>query len=210
MNRERQLRQFWFDAHQALRIYLEKWTSIEVARALASHACAIWMQHAADGLVEKVGPYVGLHKAAYAVLSPLSMTYDVPTWEDAQRAIADSGTLLPYQAAKVYVDVWRAAQLLSWDRKTIHRASKGLSVVFPSGPTGWLPLGQADLGRLVPPLARRAVEVLETHRCLDCQICAESALRWEDADIATEQWFTARRLEREEAACPMEERSPSQ
>lgn len=210
MNREEQLRAAWYEAHQGLRDYLEPWSDIDTARRLASHACGIWVQMAADGVSLSAGPYASLYACAYQTLTALSLTFEIPTDAIALSAVPVNTTLLPYQLSKIYVDVWKAAQLLHWDRRHIHRLAVGLGTVYPVTPHDWAELGSQPLGNMVPPLARRAVEVLEDHQCLDCQICAAGALRWEDADRATERWFTDQRLEREEAACPTEERSPSQ
>lgn len=210
MNREEQLLKAWFEAHGALRDYLEAWCDVDTARSVASSACAIWMQQAADGVAPAVGPYANLYACAYAVLGPLSIRFVVPDESSALRAVPYNTTLLPYQLSKIYVDIWKAAQLLHWDRKTVHRVSRGLSLVWPVSDTGWAPLGVTELGNLVPPLTRRAVETLNHHRCLDCAICTEAAVRWEAADRSTEEWFTARRLEALEDPCPTQEKSPSE
>jgi hypothetical protein len=196
--REEQYFTAWYEAHGALRTYLEPWTDVDMARQLASTAVAVWMQSAADGEQPPSGPYAALYAAAYILLGSLSIRYEVPDDVTAMQAVPLNTTLLPYQLSKLYVDIWKAAQFLAWDRKTIHRVSRGLALIWPVSDSGWAPLGPVELGRLVPPLARRAVETLEHHRCLDCAICTEASLRWENADRATEEWFTERRLARME------------
>lgn len=196
--REEQAFTAWYEAHQGLRTYLEAWMNVEQARQLASSATAIWMQQAADGVEPSVGPYANLYACAYAAMGPLSITFELPDDVTAMEAIPINTTLIPYQLSKLFVDIWKASQLLSWDRKTIHRVARGLALIWPVSDSGWAPLGVVDLGKLVPPLVRRAVETLEHHRCLDCAICTEAALRWENADRATEEWFTERRLTRTE------------
>lgn len=210
VNRDEQLSAAWYEAHSAIRVYVETWMDVDTARAVASSACAVWVQSAADGDAVQPAPYALLYGCAYILMADYSMQFDRPTEADAVQAVPLNTTLLPYQLSKIYVDIWKAAQLLHWDRKTIHRVAMGACRTWPVTAGGWAELGSQPLGKLVPPLVRRAVETLNHHRCLDCAICTEAAVRWENADRATEQWFTARRLQREEAACPTEERSPSQ
>lgn len=198
MNREDQAAAAWYQAHGAIRTYLETWCDVDMARQIASSACAIWVEQAADGTQPSVGPYANLYACAIGVLGPMSLTVEVPSLEAAQDAVPLNTTLLPYQLSKIHTDVWKAGQLLHWDRKTIHRAARGLSLIWPVSDSGWAPLGVQELSPLVPPLTRRAVETLNHHRCLDCAICTEAAVRWENADAATEQWFTQRRLARKE------------
>jgi hypothetical protein len=206
VTREEQLSAAWYEAHNAIRMYAETWMDVDTSRAVASSACAVWVQAAADGGATHAAPYANLYTCTYILMANHSMQFNRPTEADAVAMIPLNTTLLPYQLSKIYVDIWKAAQLLHWDRKTIHRVARGMSMIWPVSDSGWAPLGVRELGPLVPPLVRRAVETLEHHRCLDCAICTEAAVRWEDADRATEQWFTSRRLAKEEAACPTEER----
>ncbi len=210
MNREEQLSAAWWEAHQGLRTYAETWVDVDQARRVASSACALWVQAAADGTEPRVGPYANLYGCAYILMTTLSMAFVMPTEEQAQAAIPLNTTLLPYQLSKIHTDIWKAAQFLHWDRKTVHRVARGMSLVWPVSDSGWAPLGAQQLGPLVPPLVRRAVETLEHHRCLGCKICDEATVRWESADRATEEWFTARRLSREGESCPTQGKSPSE
>jgi len=210
VTREEKLSAVWYEAHMGLREYLEAWVDVDTARTAASKACAIFVEQAADGMQLKVGPYGQLYAAAYACIGPLSMRFEIPSDEIAQAAVPAHARRLPYDLSKVYTDVWKASQLLHWDRKTIHRVTRGLALTWPVSDSGWAELGVTPLGNLVPPLVRRAVETLDHHRCLDCKICTEAAVRWEYGDNCTEAWLTARRVAKEEAACQTEERSPSQ
>lgn len=207
--REGQLLTAWYEAHQELRTYLETWTYIEQARQMASSAIGHWVQEAADGEQPSTGPYVALYASATAVANLVMYANDSIPLTNAAAAIPINATLLPYQLSKIHTDIWRAGQLLSWDRKTIHRVAMGACRTWPVTAGGWSELGSEPLGKLVPPLVRRAVDVLSNHRCLDCAICAEAAVRWEEADRRTEEWFTGARLRRDGEACPTEERSPS-
>lgn len=210
MTPEERLTAAWFEAHQELRVFLEHWTYVDKARAVATASCALWVRHALDGRVAHSGPYGLLYAAAYETAKMTVGGMDVAPPEEAERLIPLDKTLLPYQLSKIYTDCWKAGQLLHWDRKTANRATRALSMLWPTGPTGWCEIGPDKINPLAIPLARRAVETLEHHTCLDCAICTEAAVRWESADRATEEWFTARRLLNEEEACPTEERSPSQ
>lgn len=206
---EEQLRAVWYEAHQEIRVFAQEWTDLKVGRSVASVACALWVRHSLDGRQSHTGPYGLLYAAAYDTvkLTPYGMLQ--PSAEEAEHKIPMNTTVLPYQLAKIYVDIWKAGQLLHWDRKTANRATRALSIIWPAGAESWFPLGGDEINPLAGPLARRAVETLSHHECLDCAICTEAAVRWEGADRATEEWFTARRLAKEEAACPTEEKSPS-
>lgn len=209
MNREEQLRAAWYEAHQELRVFLERWTYVEKARAVATVTCALWVRHALDGRQFHTGPYAGLYAAAYETAKLSIGGMEMPDAEEAQEFIPIDATLLPYQLSKIYVDCWKAGQLLHWDRKTGNRATRSLSLIWPVSAAGWAQLGPDMINPLAVPLARRAVETLNHHQCLDCDICTEAAVRWEGADRATEEWFTTRRLSKEEAACQTEGKSPS-
>jgi hypothetical protein len=210
VSREEQLQTAWYEAHQELRKYLEPWTYLETARSIASVACALWVRKALDGWVSHTGPYGLLYEGAYETAKLSEAGMNVPDLAVAERTIPTHGTLLPYQLSKIYVDCWKAGQLLHWDRKTANRATRALSMIWPTTASSWAPLPPDKINPLAAPLARRAVETLNHHECLDCAICSEAAVRWESADRATEEWFTGRRLKKEEEACPTEERSPSQ
>lgn len=209
MTREEQLAAAWYEAHQEVRTYLEPALGADQARVSASVACALWFQNAADGGNPATGPYGHLFAAAFYTAQQVAQGLATLDQVAMDKRIGIDRTLLPYQLSKIHTDIWKTAQLLHWDRKTVHRVSIGLSLVWPVSDSGWAPLGTRELSPLVLPLFRRAVETLTHHTCLDCAICTEGAVRWEDADRATEQWFTGRRLAKEEAACPTEERSPS-
>lgn len=198
MTRQQLAAAAWYEAHWELREYLENYVSIELARNVASKACGLWVRKAADGEVLTFGPYAGLYEAAqYCLGHDTGMAY-VEHSEDPYSDVKPSTTLLPYQLAKLYTDIWSAAQLLSWDRKTVNRASKGISEVWPSNATSCMSIDPDGPGPLALALGRRAVDVLSEHRCLDCAICTEAATRWEADDRRTEEWFTARRLSRSE------------
>jgi len=210
VSREEQLRAAWYEAHQELRDFLEPYTHTDRARVIATTACALWMRKALDGYVSVTGPYGLLYVAAYEVATHAVGSTDLPEISEAEKRVPINKTLLPYQLSKIYVDCWKAGQLLSWDRKTANRATRALSLIWPVTSEGWATIGPDEINPLAVPLARRAVETLNHHECLDCSICTEAALRWEEADHATEEWFTGRRLTKEEGECPTEERSPSQ
>ena len=187
----------WYEAHTVLREYLEQYVANDVARTLASRACSVWVQSAADGNRPQRGPYAYLYTCAIVVLQEnLGMGLTIAVC-DLEVAIPVSTELLPYQLAKLFTDVWKAGQLLSWDRKTIHRAAKGLSKRWPDSPSTWCELVGDEMSPLVLPLARRAVAVLSEHQCLDCQICGEAAVRWEEDDQRTEVWNANQRLARQ-------------
>lgn len=209
MTREQQLSAAWYEAHQELRVFLEPWTYIEKARAVATASCALWVRHALDGRQYQSGPYGGLYALAYETAKLSISGPALPPAEVAERLIPIDRTLLPYQLSKIHADVWKAGQFLHWDRKTANRVTRALSLIWPSSAETWAPLGPDMINPLAIPLARRAVETLNHHTCLDCAICTEAAVRWEGADRATEEWFTERRLLREEAACQTEGKSPS-
>lgn len=196
MNREEQARAAWYEAHTVLREFLEPLTGMDKARELASKACGYWLQAAADGMVTPYGPYAQLYAAAIHAVQQECGVLLMATIGTLERAVPVSQTLLPYQLSKIYTDVWKAAQFLAWDRKIIHRAAKGVAQSYPDSPTTWAPLGIDWIGPLVLPLGRCAVEVLSTHECLECEICAQAAVRWEDDDSRTEKWNTNQRLAR--------------
>lgn len=210
VSREEQLRAAWYEAHQELRTFLDPLTWIEKSRATATAAISLWVRRAVDGYTAPVGPYGLLYGEAFALANTLPGFSDVPDVAALYAQIPLNRSLLPYQLSKIYTDIWRAGQLLHWDRKTANRATRALSLVWPTSPRDWSLLGPDEVNPLAIPLARRAVDVLGEHTCVDCTICTEAALRWEDADRVTEAWLTNVRLKREEEACPTEERSPSQ
>lgn len=210
MSRTEQLQAAWFEAHQELREFLSQWTYEEQARQIASTACSYWVQRAADGEQPETGPYVALYASAVAVLNQTSFAAATIPLDLAAAAIPTDRTLLPYQLSKIHTDVWMAGQLLSWDRKTIHRLARSLVHVYPAFGGRPVEMVAAFSNKLALPLLRRAVEVLDEHKCLDCKICGESAVRWEDADRRTEEWFTGARLRKERDVCPTQERSPSE
>lgn len=197
IGRAHQLGAAWFEAHQELRAFLETWLDIEVARTMASRALGIWVQQALDGVEPPLGPYANLFVAAHYCLTAKIDGRPGPSREEAWLQAPMDRTLLPYQVAKIHTDLWKAGQLLAWDMRTIHRVSRGLSLVWPSSATHWTTLDPGVETKLVGSLLRCAVESLSEHRCVDCLVCAEHALRWEKADERTEQWFTARRLNQE-------------
>lgn len=208
MNRGEQLQTAWFDAHQELRVFLSKWVTADEALPMASTACGWWIERAADGEQPSTGPYVALYASAVSVVNlQISMHGTIPL-DVAAVHIPVNTSMLPYQLSKIHTDIWRAAQLLSWDRKTIRRVSKGITRVWPVSATSWGNMGLEPLGNLVPPLVRRAVDVLSEHECLGCKVCDETAVRWENADRRTEEWFVGARLRKETDACPTQERSP--
>jgi hypothetical protein len=207
--REEQLRATWFEAHQELRKFLEQWTYVDKARAVATVSCSLWVRHALDGRVTHSGPYGLLYAAAYETARMTVGGMDLPAIDVAEETIPMHATMLPYQLSKIYVDCWKAGQLLRWDSKTMNRATRPLSLIWPTSASSWIELGSDKINPLAIPLARRAVETLNHHRCIDCAVCTEAAVRWEKADEATEQWFTGRRLKREEEACQTEGKSPS-
>jgi len=209
MNRVEQLYAAWYEAHGELRTFLEHWTYVDKARAVATASCAGWARHALDGGQFHTGPYSGLYTVAYETAMLSVGGADIPPFEVAQDKIPMNRSLLPYQLSKIYVDTWKAGQFLHWDRKTANRVTRALSLIWPVSDSGWAPLGVDEINPLAVPLARRAVQVLDEHTCLDCAICSEAVVRWEGADRATEEWFTARRLGKLEAECPTEEKSPS-
>ena len=193
------VKELWYEAHTALREYLEPFSDIEYARSMASKACGYWVQAAADGMVTPYGPYAQLYASAVYVLqhqAGLTVIFPVETLESA--VPVDNGRL-PYSLSRLYNEVWFAAQLLHWDRKTVHRAAKGLSQSWPSSSTTWSPLGVDWLGGLVLPLARRAFDVVVEHKCLDCVVCQDFSVRWENDDKRTEEWKTNQRLARLES-----------
>jgi len=209
VNRGEQLQTAWWNAHQELREYVEPFVTIDQARHVASLAVGYWVEMAADGHQPATGPYGQLFAAAYGCIKAITAMTDEDSIEKMEDRVPADNSMLPYQLSKIYVDIWKASQLLSWDRKTIHRLGRGAAVVWPVSDGGWAELGVTPLGKLVPPLVRRAVEVLDLHQCIGCNICAQAALRWEQADSHTEAWATNRRLKREEAACQTEESSRS-
>lgn len=209
MTRAELLMTAWYEAHQELRTFMRPYCDEEIGRRLASTAFALWTGLAADGYQPKVGPYGQLFASCYAAAKPVLGTMLLDDDVAIEARVPLDSSMLPYQLSKIYVDIWRAAQLLSWDRKTRNRAARGFGLVYPVLQGGWAQLGSQPVGKLWPPLLRRALDVLEQHQCLDCTICGQGALRWETADANTEAWSTDRRLRREEAACPTEEKSPS-
>lgn len=208
MNRGEQLQTAWFDAHQELRVFLSKWFTADEALPMASTACGWWIERAADGEQPSTGPYVALYASAVAVANVQISMFGALKMDIAASHIPVNTSMLPYQLSKIHTDIWRAAQLLSWDRKTIRRVSKGITRVWPISATSWREMGLEPLGNLVPPLVRRAVDVLSEHECLGCKICDETAVRWEDADRRTEVWFVGARLRKERDVCPTQEKSP--
>ena len=196
MNSEQQLRAAWFEAHDEVRAYLQPFASIELGRKLASQACGYWVRKAADGAVPSSCAYASLFEAAaYLLVHHPAMPCTVSE-QKLHDNIPYASTLLPYQMSKLYVDVWKAGQLLGWERKLINRASKYVSEVWPSSATCHTAFDLQGLGPLAEPLARRAVAVLSEHQCLECEICDQASQRWEDEDKRTEEWFTAQRLSR--------------
>lgn len=206
---EDRLQAAWFEAHQELRVWLEQWMYVEKARMVATVSCALWVRHALDGQVAYLGPYGLLYVAAYETAKLSVGGADMPEAKVAEQSIPMHATMLPYQLSKIYVDCWKAGQLLHWDRKTGNRVTRALSLIWPTTASSWAPLGQDQVNPLAVPLARRAVETLGHHTCVDCAICTEAAVRWEKADETTEAWFTGRRLQKEEGACQTEGKSPS-
>lgn len=194
--RAKQLMQLWYDAHTAIRVFLEDYTDLDEARRLASRACAIWVQAAGDGMVTPSGPYAQLYAAAVYVLHAHLGVLMPVTDAELEAAVPVSTELLPYQLSKTYTDIWKASSLLVWDRKTVHRVAKGLGCTWPSSATTWSILGAEEISPLVIPLLRRAVVVLSEHECYDCMICGEAAVRWEEDDKRTETWNVNQRLAR--------------
>jgi len=200
----------WWDAHQELRVFLARWVTADQALPMASVACGWWIERAADGEQPSTGPYVALYASAVAVVNlDIGMGGSIPL-DIAAIHIPVSTSLLPYQLSKIHADIWKAGQLLRWDRKTIRRVSKGITRVWPVSPGGWAEMGLEPLGNLVPPLVRRAVAVLDEHECLDCKICEETAVRWENADTRTDEWFAGARARKDREECPTQEKSPSE
>ncbi len=190
-------------------MFLCLWTGPSEARSIASAACGWWVERAAEGEQPETGPYVALYASAVAALNQKGCWGSSIPLDVAATHIPVNTSLLPYQLSKIHTDIWKASQLLSWNRTTIRRVAKGLVRTRPVSPGGWAEMGGAPLGNLVPPLVRRAVAVLSEHQCIDCRICDEYAVRWENADRCTEEWFTGARLKKEEAACQTEGKSPS-
>jgi hypothetical protein len=199
----------WYEAHQELMMFLCLWTGPVEARVAASAACGWWVERAAEGEQPETGPYVALYASALAVLNQRGTSAGGIPPDVAAEHIPVNTSMLPYQLSKIHTDVWKAGQLLSWDRKTVRRVAKGLVRTRPVTSEGWVEIGGAPLGNLVPPLVRRAVAVLSEHECIDCSICGEYAVRWENADKHTEEWFTGARLRKEKVECPTEGKSQS-
>ena len=198
MTREALALATWFDTHEELRGFLQPLVSIGMGRRMASDACGLWVRNAGDGKVPTTCAYALAFDAVSHVLisepgptelvsaAALSLLYPLPHSE------------LPWTLAKLYWDIWKAGQLLSWDKKTVNRASKGISDHWPWGPSQYAALDPNVSSHLAKPLGRRAVEVLDEHECLDCAICTEWAEKWEAEHARTEAWITARRQQRKE------------
>jgi hypothetical protein len=199
----------WYEAHQELMTFLCLWTGPIEARSIASAACGWWVERAAEGEQPEPGPYAALYASALAVLNQRGTAEGSIRSEVAVSHIPINASMLPYQLSKIHTDIWKAAQLLGWNRTTVRRVAKGLVRTRPVMAGGWAEMGSAPLGNLVPPLVRRAVAVLSEHQCVDCRICGEHAVRWENADRRTEEWFTGARLKKEEERCQTEGKSPS-
>jgi len=198
MSHTLQIQAAWYAAHDAVRAYLQPFASVPLGRSLASQACGLWVRKAADGETMSSCPYAGLFEAAaHALIHLPSMPCDVDE-HVLIHAIPLDNSMLPYQMSKIYVDVWKAGQLLGWEKKLINRASNYVTASWPVNPTCYATFDPNGIGPLAEPLARRAVETLDQHQCLDCTICTDASERWEDSDKATEQWFTAQRLQRKE------------
>jgi len=150
---------------------------------------------------------VALYATATSVLNVRANAEGSIPLDIAAAAIPINTSMLPYQLSKIHTDIWKAGQLLSWDKKTIRRVAKGLNRAWPVSPGGWAEIGALPLGNLVPPLVRRAVAVLSEHECFDCAVCGEAAVRWENADRRTEEWFAGARFRKKEEPCPTEEKS---
>jgi len=159
VNLNEQLLSAWFDAHQELRVFLARGEVAADTRFLASTACGWWVERAADGEEPSTGPYVALYASAVATMNQRANLGGSIPLEVAASHIPINTTMLPYQLSKIHTDIWKAAQLLSWDRKTIRRVAKGLVRTWPVSSGGWAEVGAAPLGNLVPPLVRRAVAV---------------------------------------------------
>lgn len=196
MTAEQQARAAWYEAHDGLREFVQPFFSLDVGRRLASEACGLWVRNALDGKVPDTCAYA----LTFDAVSHLVIQQPGPTSLVSPGALSMryplSQSLLPYQLAKLYWDIWKAGQLLKWDQKIRNRASKGVSEAWPSGPVYWTSLDPLGIGPLAGPLGRRAVEVLAEHECTDNSLCNEAAEKWEAEDKRTETWFTARRLER--------------
>ncbi len=198
MSREEQARAVWYEAHDALREWVQPYVSVLLGRRFASEACGLWVRNAADGKVPTTCAYALVYDAMRHVLSEQPAMAELPLPAALQPPLHSSTALLPYQLSKIYWDIWKAAQLLHWDQKIRNRASKGISETWPFSPDGLTSVDIVGLSPLAAPLGRRAVAVLDEHECVDCAICNEAAVKWEDEDKRTELWFTAQRLSRKE------------
>lgn len=194
IGRVEQAKTAWYEAHQEITTFLLNWVGPSTAKVLASGSCGLWIRRAMDGFDTTTGPYGLLYAIAYELvkLSPNGMF--VPNEYKAQDFIPLDTRLLPYQLSKLYVDSWKAARLLGWDRQTINRVTRALSAAWPTSQWEWAELEPEMISRLAPGLASCAFDVLSVHECLDCDICSEASARWEQGDIVTERWFTGRRL----------------
>lgn len=194
MTAEQQARAAWYEAHDALRAWVQPYMSLELGRSLASKACGFWVRKALDGDVPTTCAYALLFEAMQHVAAQNGSLAKLGVPEVLDDLPDGSRTLLPYQMSKLYWDIWNAGQLLKWDRNIRNRASKGVSASWPSGPVYWSSLDSSGIGALAESLGRRAVVVLSEHECTDCSLCNEAAEKWEAEDQRTEIWFTARRL----------------
>lgn len=198
MSSEELARSIWYEVHDGLREWVQPYVSVLLGRRLASEACGLWVRNAADGKVPTTCAYALAYEAMRHVLAEQPGMIEGGLPAGLEPPMQSPTSLLPYQMSKLYWDVWKASELLHWDQKIRNRASKGVSSAWPWGPHQCAGVDVEGLSPLAGPLGRRAVAVLVEHECLDCAICTEAAVKWEDEDKRTEQYFTARRQQREE------------
>lgn len=198
MTAEQQARAAWYEAHDALRAWVQPHMSLEIGRSMASKACGLWVRSALDGQVPFTCAYALLFEAMQNVVAQEGSLVKLGVPEVLDELPDGSRTLLPYQMSKLYWDICKAGRLLKWDKQICNRASKAVSGSWPSGPVHWASLDPDGIGVLAKSLGRRAVVVLSEHHCLACEVCVEMAGYWDDEDQRTERWFTVRRLEKAE------------
>lgn len=197
MNKYSGVTAIWYRAYWLVHRFLMEYLPIEQTGPGASKACALWFQMAADGLETAQGAYRALFGAAEHVLAQADPMHLLGTSDQAESSIPLEMDTLPCDLSRLYAAIWQATQQSGWDRATIHRISKRISKMVPTGMSEYYETEPPPIDDPVARLARRAFDLMYEHECTDNPTCARSSDIWQREDQASTRWIENERLARE-------------
>lgn len=197
MNKYSGVTAIWYRAYWLVHSFLMDPLPIDQVQAAASKACALWFQMAADGLETAHGAYRALFGAAEHVLAQADPMHLLGSVEDMEARIPLQVDTLPCDLSRLYAALWQSGQQCGWDRATIHRISKRISKMVPTGMSEWYETEAPPIDDPVARLARRAFDIMYEHECTDNPTCARSSDIWQREDQASTRWIENERLARE-------------